>query len=109
MFSGLRKFQEECLFAHNEFRVLHGSPPLHWSPSLAWAAQQWAEELVRIGELKHNDDEMIGENLAGMVGDELTGKECTDMWYDEVSEYDYNNPGYSEDTSNFTQVRNNSR
>lgn len=57
-----------------------------------------------MGELKHNDDEMVGENLAGMVGDELTGKECTDMWYDEVSEYDYSNPGYSEDTSNFTQV-----
>ncbi|XP_031560007.1 titin-like isoform X3 [Actinia tenebrosa] len=101
---GLRKFQEECLFAHNEFRVLHGAPPLHWSPSLAWAAQQWAEELAEIGELKHNNDEMVGENLAGMVGDELTGKECTDMWYEEVNEFNFENPCYSEETSNFTQV-----
>ncbi|EDO34553.1 predicted protein, partial [Nematostella vectensis] len=99
-----RKFQEECLFSHNMYRSRHGAPFLRWSPPLAWAAQQWAEELVRMGELKHNDDEMVGENLAGMVGDELTGMEATCMWYEEVEDYDFSNPGYSEDTSNFTQV-----
>lgn len=71
---------------------------------MAWEAQQWAENLVRTGELRHNDDDTVGENLAGMTGGELTGREAVDMWYEEIESYDFENPGYSEDTSNFTQV-----
>lgn len=89
---------------HNEYRFRHGAAPLQWSAELAWEAQQWAENLARSGELRHNDDDSVGENLAGMVGGELTGREATDMWYDEIEDYNFDNPGYSEDTSNFSQV-----
>lgn len=89
---------------HNEYRFRHGAAPLQWSAELAWEAQQWAENLARSGELRHNDDDTVGENLAGMVGGELTGREATDMWYDEIEDYNFDNPGYSEDTSNFSQV-----
>lgn len=102
--SGLKEFHEECLSVHNEYRLRHGAAPLRWSAELAWEAQQWAENLARSGELRHNDDDTVGENLAGMMGGELSGRETTDMWYDEIEDYDFDNAGYSEDTSNFTQV-----
>ena len=89
---------------HNEYRLRHGAAPLQWSAELAWEAQQWAENLARSGELRHNDDDTVGENLAGMMGGELSGRETTDMWYDEIEDYDFDSTGYSEDTSNFTQV-----
>lgn len=101
---GLKEFHEECLAVHNEYRLRHGAAPLQWSAELAWEAQQWAENLARSGELRHNDDDTVGENLAGMMGGELTGRETTDMWYEEIEDYDFDNSGYSEDTSNFTQV-----
>lgn len=42
-----------------------------------------------------------GENLAaGYVG----GIEPTDAWYDEIADYDYSNPGYSDATGHFTQL-----
>ena len=104
-FAGLKEFHEECLSAHNEYRIRHGAAPLHWSAELAWEAQQWAENLAQTGELRHNEDDTVGENLAGMVGGELSGREAVDMWYEEIESYDFESPGYSEDTSNFTQVR----
>ena len=103
-FVGLKEFHEECLSAHNEYRIRHGGAPLHWSAELAWEAQQWAENLAQTGELRHNEDDTVGENLAGMVGGELSGREAVDMWYEEIESYDFESPGYSEDTSNFTQV-----
>ncbi|XP_068695407.1 titin-like isoform X2 [Montipora foliosa] len=104
LYVGLKEFHEECLSVHNEYRIRHGAAPLHWSAELAWEAQQWAENLARIGELRHNDDDTVGENLAGMTGGELTGREAVDMWYEEIENYDFDCHGYSEDTSNFTQV-----
>ncbi|XP_068729496.1 titin-like isoform X1 [Montipora capricornis] len=104
LYVGLKEFHEECLSVHNEYRIRHGAAPLHWSAELAWEAQQWAENLARIGELRHNDDDTVGENLAGMTGGELTGREAVDMWYEEIENYNFDCHGYSEDTSNFTQV-----
>lgn len=60
--------------------------------------------MARNGELRHNNDDTVGENLAGMTGGELTGQEAVDMWYEEIESYDFDNHGYSQDTSNFTQV-----
>ena len=103
--TGLKQFQEECLLTHNEYRLRHGAAPLQWSQALAWQAQCWAEHLARVGDLRHNDDDTVGENLAGMLGDDLTGREATDIWYDEIADYDFDQPGYGEETSNFSQVR----
>ena len=101
---GLKEFHEECLSSHNEYRIRHGAPPLHWSAELAWEAQQWAENLVQTGELRHNEDDTVGENLAGMTGGELSGREAVDMWYEEIENYNFDCHGYGEETSNFTQV-----
>ncbi|XP_029197814.2 titin-like isoform X4 [Acropora millepora] len=104
LYAGLKEFHEECLSSHNEYRIRHGAPPLHWSAELAWEAQQWAENLAQTGELRHNEDDTVGENLAGMTGGELSGREAVDMWYEEIENYNFDCHGYGEDTSNFTQV-----
>ncbi|XP_046556952.1 protein PRY1-like isoform X5 [Haliotis rubra] len=34
----------------------------------------------------------------------VQGKEACDMWYSEISKYDYNKAGYSNGTGHFTQM-----
>jgi len=46
------------------------------------------------------------ENLAnvGEYGINPTGEIPTNMWYNEISRYDFNNPEFSSATGHFTQV-----
>lgn len=100
--STLNSFESEILDAHNAKRALHGANPLVWDPVLAqyaadYAATSFSCDRVR---LIHSGGP-YGENLAaGYVG----GEEPVDAWYDEINEYDYSNPGYSEATGHFTQL-----
>lgn len=55
-------FAAEFLEAHNEYRMLHGAPPLTLDPNLNCSAQAWADNLLEIRTLKHSDTN-LGENL----------------------------------------------
>ena len=46
----------------------------------------------------------MGENLFACYGIKITGKMMTDDWYNEVSMYNFNNPGYISGTGHFTQI-----
>ena len=37
-------------------------------------------------------------------GYELTGQRAVDMWYEEIKDYNFGNPGFSSGTGHFTQV-----
>jgi len=97
------QFQNECLSAHNKYRAQHGAPPLKWSSKLASDAEKWAKQLVKLNRLQHysGDD---GENLAYASGYEMTGQRAVDMWYEEIKDYSFGNPGFSSGTGHFTQV-----
>lgn len=97
------QFQKESLDAHNQYRAQHGAPPLKWSSKLASDAEKWAKQLVKLNRLQHHtgDD---GENLAYASGYELTGQRAVDMWYEEIKDYNFGNPGFSSGTGHFTQV-----
>lgn len=94
----------DVLNAHNSYRARHGMPnnehkqtkPLKWNSQLAAEAQTWADR----GAFQHSSGN-YGENLAAGYPS-LTA--AVDAWYNEVSSYNYNKPGFSGATGHFTQV-----
>jgi len=82
-----------CLQAHNAKRSLHGAAPLVWDATLARHAKEWAEVLVRWGEMEHARDTGEGENLYWYKGSKVaTCVEAVKSWYGEEPDYPYNNP-----------------
>jgi uncharacterized protein YkwD len=97
-------FGKSLLSASNKLRAKHASPPLKWSPPAAAKAKEWARHLAKSGTLQHGNHEGMGQNLAYKMGQELSAQEVANMWYDEISKYDYNNPGFKSGTGHFTQL-----
>jgi len=85
------------LDAHNAYRARHCAPPLSWSAEVAASAQRWANRCV----FDHDPNSELGENLAW--GTQLSAREAVEMWYDEVSEYNYAAPGFGP-AGHFTQL-----
>jgi len=72
-------------------------------------AQDYSEHLANdVKSLVHSKNtfhgEWMGENLASAYGQSISGELPTNMWYNEVKKYDFNNPGFSMETGHFTQV-----
>ncbi|GLC35009.1 hypothetical protein PLESTM_000269000 [Pleodorina starrii] len=80
--------------------MLSGAPNLTWDEGLAAAAQQWSSQCT----WQHASGN-FGQNLASgsyrKVTDPLYG---INLWYIEICNYDFSNPGYSEATGHFTQM-----
>ena len=113
-------FNTNQLKAHNIYRYLHESTqPLELDPNLAADSQEWADHLVNCsrgrpttaGEcpttflLMHSEGSGVdyGESLEYNPNImKLLGSWATDTWYSEIDNYDWNDPGYSSLTENFT-------
>jgi len=55
---------EACLKAHNDLRAEHNAQPLSWDTKLADDAQEWANHLVNLGKMMHDETGTgEGENL----------------------------------------------
>ena len=57
--------------------------------------------------MKHSNNKNYGENLYGCWASRgicITGEQASQDWYDEVSAYDFKNPGFSSATGHFTQL-----
>ena len=101
-------FQKSALDAHNNYRAKHHVDKLILSKELCDIAQAYAEELARTGNFAHSNGSFhgdnMGENLFACYGMKISGKMMTDDWYNEIKQYDFNNPGYISGTGHFTQV-----
>ena len=101
-------FQKSALDAHNNYRAKHHVGKLILSKELCDIAQAYAEELARTGNFAHSNGSFhgdnMGENLFACYGMKISGKMMTDDWYNEIKQYDFNNPGYISGTGHFTQV-----
>ncbi|XP_015759476.1 PREDICTED: uncharacterized protein LOC107338757 [Acropora digitifera] len=101
-------FAKQSLDTHNKFRSMHGVPPLKWADDLAEEAQAWAEKLARARTLQHSsksERNNAGENLAMFTGRfDSAGQEATNMWYEEVKDYNFRRGGWQGGTGHFTQV-----
>ena len=90
----------------NIYRTKHQSPPLTWDDSIANFSQQWSYHLVSTSSFQHSGNQSYSENLAYYKGYGLDVmylmKKAVDDWYNEISLYDFNNPGFSQATGHFT-------
>ncbi|KAG7884765.1 hypothetical protein KL938_001892 [Ogataea parapolymorpha] len=105
--SSLSSFAQTYLDRHNYFRALHeDTPNLTWNDDVAKVAQNYADAYTCNGELVHSgnslDGQSLGENLA--YGYNFATAGAVDAWYDEINQYNYSDPGYSEATGHFTQL-----
>lgn len=98
---GLSSFASSILAEHNAKRSLHkNTGSLNWSDELATYAQNYADNYDCSGSLTHSGGP-YGENLAlGYSG----SSGAVNAWYDEISDYDFTNPGFSSNSGHFTQL-----
>jgi len=98
-----------CLTKHNFYRRRHrDTPDLVWDNNLAKGAQEYADYLRDNNKWEHSKglSAQLGENLAKSSGYPLAGAcdRAITSWYNEINEYNFNNPGFSGATGHFTQV-----
>ena len=71
-------------------------------------SQEFTQYLSQIGALIHSDSdfhgEQLGENLSYSFEDNLTGETPINMWYEEISNYNFDNPGFTSGAGHFTQL-----
>ena len=106
--SKIKKFITDALKTHNDLRSKHGVGPLKLSEDLNQIAQKYAEYLATIDSMEHSNNiyknEYLGENLFCCSGNEIQGESMTMSWYNEISKYHFNNPGFASETGHFTQI-----
>ncbi|ORY85661.1 CAP domain-containing protein, partial [Protomyces lactucae-debilis] len=96
-------FIEAMLSAHNTMRSFHtGTGNLTWNADLANAAKKQLDTHV----FAHSN-QGYGENLAYFYMSPTNNqnpRHAVQLWYDEISQYNYASPGFSSATGHFTQV-----
>jgi uncharacterized protein YkwD len=92
----------------NMYRAKNQAPPLLWDSTISQFSQNWSYYLDSSNIFVHSNSPIYGENLAFFQGygkDVMTLlKKSIDAWYNEISLYDFNNPGFSEATGHFTCI-----
>lgn len=104
----MRKLQRQVLRSHNHYRRLHGVHTLKEDEELNRYAQAWALVLAQRDQMQHRTKPIHGENLfmwwSSNLEAPITGSMAVKAWYDEIKDYDYNNPTFKSGTGHFTQL-----
>jgi glioma pathogenesis-related protein 2 len=109
----LDEFRKVTLDYHNELRKKHNSSILLHDNEIEMTAQNHANSLAKTNDFVHSENRgNVGENLfAKYSTEELSldvckslARECVDSWYNEISMYDFERPGFDLKTGHFTQV-----
>lgn len=96
-------FVSSMLSQHNLYRARHNAEPLVWDPSLVPAALANAQNNANNNEFEHTVSGIYGENIGYQYGYN-NPQYLGFLWYDEVTLYNYSDPGFSDATGHFTQV-----
>jgi len=90
----------------NSYRAKNQAPPMVWDDSIYTFSQNWASYLMTNNLFQHSGNDSFGENLAYFQGygtdPVVLLKRALDSWYSEISQYDFNSPGYNNSTGHFT-------
>ncbi len=99
--------QEDITSYVNIYRSNHNSQLVQYSITLSEFANNWANTLANTNTFQHSGGP-YGENLAMFgylnMNDVDFIKTSINMWYAEISKYDFNNPKYDSSTGHFTQL-----
>lgn len=101
----LLNFKKETFNAHNNYRTMHGCPPLVMCEELSAIAQSWAEKLAEKGFLQYSENPCLGENIS-LVDLDATrkGEQIVKEWYKEINNYNYSKPGWKRGSYHFSQL-----
>ncbi|CAF1456916.1 unnamed protein product, partial [Didymodactylos carnosus] len=107
-------FQKQALTQTNYDRALQCAPVLTLNATLNSIAQNYATFLATNEIFQHSGNtlngEALGENLwalwsSGIINpNTLNGSSPCNSWYNEISSYNWTNPGFSSATGHFTQL-----
>lgn len=103
----MSQFAWEQLNLHNNYRSKHSSQEMQLDYSLCNDAQRYANQLANGTAEGHDPNAQgQGENIyTGFQSNAYpSGNNASKYWYSEKKNYDYNNPGFAQDTGHFTQV-----
>ncbi|KAF6201238.1 hypothetical protein GE061_005685 [Apolygus lucorum] len=101
----IRKFSEELLNTHNEYRAIHNVPPLKINHKLSTLAQEWVERLTQIGIAEGRPNNQFGENIYFSRWASDARSVCA-SWYKEGKHFKYGKEpeAVPVSSSNFTQM-----
>lgn len=105
-------FENAILARHNELRAKHGGPPMVIDNSIVNYAKSRANLVSQKEGLSYGHAGLkgYGENLYWSASSESSidvtqaARAAVDSWYNEIKNYNFNNPGFSGTTGHFTQV-----
>ena len=107
----LETIRNNILVNHNYHRKRHQVGDLTRNSELEVIAQTYSEKLASTDTFAHSGNTYngnpLGENLYKKWGSyqvSVTGTEASNSWYEEVKDYDFNNPGFKSGTGHFTQL-----
>lgn len=90
----------------NMYRSKNQAPAMIWDSTIATFSQQWSYRLLSTNAFQHSGTRLYGENLAMLegYGNDIVSliKKSIDLWYNEISLYDFANPDFSPATGHFT-------
>eukprot|EP00794_Sanderia_malayensis_P019050 gene19050-20963_t len=102
-------YASQGLEAHNTFRKIHNANEMVLDNEMSVGCEEYAKTLARSDSfvLQHSDSE-DGENIAFKCApaSEMSGKEATKNWYEEVcnKDYDFSSNIHTTSTGHYTQV-----
>ena len=94
----LKTFRDNCLKEHNVHRRNHQVSDLKINEELNNIAQKYSEKLAATNSFGHSGAKFkgdnMGENLYMQGGRAMLGEMPADSWYDEIKDYNFNNPKF---------------
>ena len=104
--SALADFVIEAIKRHNVLRACHNAEPLMFNCEILKISQDYANKIPSGHSQTTFHGNWMGENLYWSWGKTLTGNNPVDSWYNEISNYDFEEGKSSngEVTGHFTQV-----